>query len=86
MTISDLAYLEDISEGTTPTGGKYNSYTIRRGDTLSEITEKFYADGTASCYKPVAKLNGIKNPKKIYSGDELYLPDYVKGCGYIVDY
>jgi nucleoid-associated protein YgaU len=83
MTISDLAYLEDISEGTTPTGGGYD-YTIAPGDTLSEITDSFYADGTASCYKPVAKLNGIKNPNKIYSGDEIYLPDYVKGCGYLV--
>jgi nucleoid-associated protein YgaU len=80
MTICDLAYLGDISEGTSPVGGYVERYKIKRGDTLSGITSKKYDNGSPSCYKAVAKYNGIKNPDKIYAGDTLALPHPLAGC------
>ena len=41
-------------------------YTVKSGDTLSEIAEKY---GTT--YPAIAKLNGISNPDKIYAGQKL---------------
>lgn len=41
-------------------------YTVQRGDTLSYIASKF---GTT--YTALAKLNGIKNPDRIYEGQKI---------------
>lgn len=41
-------------------------YTVKAGDTLSEIASKY---GTT--YQAIAKLNGISNPNKIYAGQKL---------------
>jgi len=43
-------------------------YTIRKGDTLSEIAQRF---GTTVA--DLAKKNGIKNPNKIIAGKQLKL-------------
>ena len=48
------------------------SYTIRRGDTLSAICKKYY--GNASLYGKLAAFNGIKNANLIYSGAVLKIP------------
>lgn len=48
------------------------TYTIKRGDTLSGICRKFYGD--SSLYPKVAAYNGIKNPNLIYTGNTLKLP------------
>ena len=50
------------------------TYTIKKGDTLSGICRKFYGDGSSAVYNPLAKLNGIKNPHLIYPGNVLKLP------------
>lgn len=90
MTISDLAYLEDISEETRimGRGAQYVDggilYTVDPGITLSTTTSFYYADGTASCYEPVADINGIADPNKINAGQPLFLPNYVSGCGTLV--
>ena len=41
-------------------------YTVKSGDTLSEIASKY---GTT--HKKLAELNGIKNPNKIYVGQKI---------------
>lgn len=45
---------------------KKQYYTVQRGDTLSYIASKY---GTT--YTAIAKLNGIKNPDRIYEGQKL---------------
>lgn len=85
MIISDLAYLEDISEGTNPTGSQGVGYIVSSANpTLSGITSFAYGDSTASCYEPVAELNGLSDPNQIYVGQKLYLPEYVPGCGSLI--
>jgi len=47
-------------------------YTIKKGDTLSDISKKFY--GKAYLYKNLADINKIENPDLIYPGDSLKVP------------
>lgn len=70
-------------EGVSIQGGatQYFTYTVRRGDTLSEITEDYYNNGSASCYKAVAKYNRIPNPNVIRRGQKIKIPVYLAGCG-----
>lgn len=49
-------------------------YTVVRGDCLSAICRRFYGDGTAAIYQPLAAYNGIKNPNLIYPGQVIQLP------------
>ncbi len=51
-------------------GAVAGTYTIKWGDTLSEIAEKY---GTT--YQRLAEINGIKNPDLIYAGHDIYIPD-----------
>jgi predicted phage tail component-like protein len=44
----------------------YETYTVKSGDTLSEIAQKYHMS-----YMTLAKLNGIKDPDKIYVGQKL---------------
>lgn len=48
------------------------SYTIKRGDTLSAICRKYY--GSSYVYKKLAVFNGIKNPNLIYPGHTIKIP------------
>ena len=52
-----------------------DSYTVKRGDTLSEICLLFYGDGRPAKYKALAAANGIKNPNLIYVGQVILLPE-----------
>lgn len=45
---------------------QYDVYTVKKGDTLSEIAAKY---GTS--YQKIAKDNNIKNPNLIYAGQKL---------------
>lgn len=56
-------------DGCSPVPPKYQFYTIRSGDTLSEIAERF---GTT--VSVLQRLNGITNPDVIYAGDTLRIP------------
>lgn len=51
-------------------------YTIRPGDTLSEIAERF---GTTT--QILASLNGISNPDLIYAGQTIRVPGSGSGSG-----
>lgn len=48
-----------------------DTYTVKKGDTLSGIAKKYL--GSASKYKYLAQLNGIKSPYRIYVGQVLKL-------------
>lgn len=52
-----------------PIPARENTYTVKAGDTLSSIAQKF---GTT--YQKIASLNGISNPNLIFVGDVLKLP------------
>lgn len=49
------------------------TYTVKKGDTLSAICRKYYGDSTL--YSKLAKYNGIKNPNLIRVGQIIKLPD-----------
>ncbi len=53
----------------TPTPEWHHSYTVKAGDTLTAIAARF--DTTV---KVIQTLNGITNPRLIYSGQVLKLP------------
>lgn len=55
-----------IASGSTASSSRY--YTVRSGDTLSCIASQY---GTS--YQTLAKLNGIKNPNRIYPGQSIRL-------------
>lgn len=47
-------------------------YTVKPGDTLSAIAEKYFGD--AMEYKKIAHYNNISNPDMIHPGDKLRIP------------
>lgn len=53
--------------GTTTSGQQ--TYTVKRGDTLSQIAQR-YGVSTAD----LARANGITNPRLIYAGQQLVIP------------
>lgn len=55
-----------VASGSTASGSQY--YNVRSGDTLSRIALRY---GTS--YQTLAKLNGIKNPNRIYPGQSIRL-------------
>jgi nucleoid-associated protein YgaU len=57
------------------TGSAENRYTIRRGDTLAQISERYLHD--ADAYPLIAERNGIKNPNLIYPDRILVIPSTV---------
>lgn len=64
------------SSGGTPSknNNKSKYYVIKKGDTLWEISKKFYGKGSE--WKKIANANKkiIKNPNKIYPGVKIYIP------------
>ena len=70
-------YIEDStstdsswSGGTVTTG--YQTYTIKKGDTLGSISKKFF--GTTTKWKLIAETNNINNPASIKIGQVLEIP------------
>ncbi len=53
-------------------GAGGQKYTVKPGDTLSKISEKFY--GHANEYQKIADANGIENVNLIQVGQELDIP------------
>lgn len=50
-----------------------NTYTVKEGDTLSNILQDNLGNGTREFYTEFAKNNGIDNPDLIYPGQEINL-------------
>ena len=79
-TVSQLAALNSIADPdkiyagqvlrlTGSPSGNQTIYTVKAGDTLSEIAARF---GTT--YQVLAQLNGISDPDRIYPGQTLRIP------------
>jgi nucleoid-associated protein YgaU len=62
----------DLHHEIGTTGGAEQAYTIKSGDNLSHIAQRFY--GAASKYSQIAQANGIADPDKIRAGQEITLP------------
>ena len=60
---------EEPSASPAPTKSPTRTYTVKRGDTLSAIAAKFGTTVVA-----IVKLNKIKDPRTIYSGQRLKIP------------
>lgn len=63
---------QDFEPRLTVTGGDDQPYTIKSGENLSKISEKFY--GTANKYQTIAQHNGISNPDHIQAGQTINIP------------
>lgn len=48
-------------------------YFVKPGDTLWKIAKKF-----RSTVEDIARVNGIEDENKIYIGQQLYIPKYIK--------
>lgn len=59
-----------VEEDTVTSG--YQTYTIKKGDTLGSISKKFF--GSTQHWKKIAKVNKINNPAKIKIGMVLDIP------------
>ncbi len=55
--------------------GEFIELTIKKGDTLSHISEKYLED--PHNWHEVAQKNHLKNPDKIYPGQTLIIPVYL---------
>ncbi len=62
---------DDSAPAENPDAAGGATYTVRRGDTLSAIAERF---GVPGGYRELARLNGIANPSVIHAGQVLRLP------------
>jgi nucleoid-associated protein YgaU len=52
--------------------GQEQKYTIKSGDNLSKISQRFY--GSANRYQKIAEANHISDPDHIRAGQEITLP------------
>jgi LysM repeat protein len=62
----------DLHHEIATSGGAEQPYTIKSGDNLSHVAQRFY--GAASKYNDIAKANGISDPNKIQVGQTINLP------------
>jgi LysM repeat protein len=62
----------DLNLELANTGGDEQPYTVKSGDNLSKIAERFY--GHANKYNEIAQANNIDNPDLIKIGQDLSLP------------
>jgi nucleoid-associated protein YgaU len=62
----------DLHHEIGTSGGAEQQYTVKAGDNLSKISQRFY--GNANKYQKVAEANGLDNPDKIRVGQTIKLP------------
>lgn len=48
---------------------EYTTYTVRKNDSLTKIAAKYHTN-----YQVIARINGIKDPDLIYTGQQLKIP------------
>ena len=72
-SIQDKAAVEETDEGVEATEAGKKVYTVKAGDHLWKIAQKFYKDG----YKwvEIAKANNLQKPNLILTGNKLTIPD-----------
>ena len=59
----------------TTLGSRDNDYTIKVGDTLYEIADRYY--GNSEYYDEIAEYNNIENANQIKAGDTIKLPNKI---------
>ena len=62
----------DLHHEIATVGSDEQPYTVKSGDNLSRIAERFY--GAANKYTGIAQANGINNPDLIRVGQQINLP------------
>jgi nucleoid-associated protein YgaU len=62
----------DLHHEITTTGGANQSYTVKSGDTLSKISNRFY--GSPNHYSNIAAASNISDPNKIQVGQQITVP------------
>lgn len=87
VTVTLLEYVEaDVAISVRPSPAKaaaqravaagkppvQRTYTVKKGDTLSKIAARLL--GSYKRYPEIAKLNGIRDPNRIFPGDVLKIP------------
>lgn len=63
-------------------GDGYQTYTVRKGDTLGSISKRFF--GSTKFWKKIASANDISNPSAMKVGRVLQIPttDFPRGQGF----
>ena len=59
---------------TTTTEPPEQEYTVKSGDTLQKIAQRFYGNANYALYTLIQERNGIQNPSKITIGQVLIIP------------
>jgi LysM repeat protein len=62
----------DLKHEIVTTGGAEQPYIIKSGDNLSKVSKLFY--GTPNKYNQIASANGMDNPDKIQTGQQINVP------------
>jgi nucleoid-associated protein YgaU len=74
----DMPDFSDVQSGASSTAKEaapaFRMYTIKSGDTLSKIAKREYGDANAWSRIFEANRETIKNPDKIYPGQEIKIP------------
>jgi nucleoid-associated protein YgaU len=64
----------DLHHEIAITGGPNQSYSVKSGDSLSKISNRFY--GSPNHYRSIAKASNISDPKKkVRAGQEITIPE-----------
>jgi nucleoid-associated protein YgaU len=62
----------DLHHEIATTGGADQSYSVKSGDNLSKISNRFY--GSPNHYSKIAAASKIADPNKIKVGEEITVP------------
>ncbi len=62
----------DLHHEIATTGGAEQEYTIKPGENLSKVSQRFY--GNANKYQQIAQANSLSDPDKIRAGQTIKIP------------
>jgi nucleoid-associated protein YgaU len=62
----------DLHHEITTTGGPNQAYSVKSGDNLSKISNRFY--GSPNHYSNIAAASNISDPNKIQVGQQITVP------------
>jgi nucleoid-associated protein YgaU len=62
----------DLHHEIATTGGPNQSYSVKSGDNLSKISNRFY--GSPNHYSNIAAASNISDPNKIQVGQQITVP------------
>ncbi len=73
--IAEITFLSDAPPPPAPTQPARKTHTVKAGETLSAIAEKYY--GSATRYMKIfdANKDKLKDPNRIFPGQELVIPE-----------